>query len=193
MKNKKKMLVVIDMQNDFVTGALGTKEAREIVPVVKQKIADAVEDPDTFVVFTKDTHDENYKDTLEGIKLPVEHCIKGTDGWEIIPELKELVGNGRSLVLHKNTFGNISWAFYDLDSLTHLKDPNESVNPTGDFEIEICGLCTDICVVTNALILRTRYPNTKIVVDRNATAGVTPESKEAALLTMKMCQIDIVG
>lgn len=169
-----KILVVVDMQNDFIDGSLGTKEAVAIVPAVKEKITKAAAEG-TKIIFTRDTHYENYMETLEGQKLPVKHCIKDTFGWEIREELK----TDGAVVYDKPTFGITDW--------------NEKLGAlTAEDEIEVCGLCTDICVLSNALILRAYYPNTKIKVDAAACAGVTPATHQAALDSMRCCQIDVI-
>lgn len=165
-----KVLIVVDMQNDFVDGSLGTKEAVKIVPAVTEKVKAAI-DNNTMVIFTKDTHYSNYLETAEGKNLPVEHCIKGSNGWEIIPALKEYAQN----VIEKNTFGSII-----------LPDKVKEYD-----EIELIGLCTDICVISNALLLKAHFPEKDICVDASCCAGVTPESHNNALEAMKMCQIKI--
>ena len=170
----KKLLIVVDMQTDFVTGALGTKEAQAIVPMVAEKIKKAKEDG-TDVIFTLDTHEENYLDTQEGKHLPVPHCIKNTEGWMLIPELRPLAGGCMSV--EKPTFGSTR--------LAHI------VGKAGYDEIELIGLCTDICVISNAMILKASVPETPISVDASCCAGVTPESHANALAAMKMCQITI--
>lgn len=166
----KKTLIVVDMQNDFIDMALGTKEAVAIVPRVKNKIDKYVENGDE-VIFTRDTHGEDYLDTPEGKKLPVPHCIKGTKGWEIADGLY-VEG---SKIIDKPNFGWPNWKDEVLD------------------EVEIIGLCTDICVVSNALIIKANFPDANVTIDKNCCAGVTPESHEAALFTMQMCQIDVIG
>lgn len=171
-----KILLVIDMQNDFVTGALGTAEAQAIVPAIKNKIAAANESGNTKIVFTRDTHTHNYLSTMEGQYLPVEHCIKGTPGWCIIEELYHTDYD----TIDKPTFG-------------YAGDWSEAFKYNQIDEIEIVGVCTDICVITNSLILKTLYPNTHIVVDASCCAGVTPEKHVAALEVMKSCQIDVIG
>lgn len=167
-----KILIVVDMQNDFIDGTLGTPEAQAIVPNVKKKIREYKSRGDR-VIFTKDTHSENYLKTNEGKHLPVEHCIKGTAGWDIADGL----GNPGDECIEKTTFGYRDWIY----------------RISGDAELEIVGLCTDICVVSNALILKAIYPEINITVDANCCAGVTPESHQAALTTMKMCQINVIG
>ena len=170
----KKLLIVVDMQTDFVTGALGTKEAQAIVPMVAEKIKKAKEDG-TDVIFTLDTHEENYLDTHEGKQLPVPHCIKNTEGWMLVPQLRPLAGGCMSV--EKPTFGSTR--------LAHI------VGRAGYDEIELIGLCTDICVISNAMILKASVPETPISVDASCCAGVTPESHANALAAMKMCQIAI--
>lgn len=164
-----KTLIVIDMQNDFITDALGTKEAVAILPNVKAKINEYIQNGDR-IIFTRDTHTEDYMNTTEGKYLPVPHCIKGTRGWEIADGLYV---EGCEII-DKPTFGWTGWQNYEFD------------------EIELCGLCTDICVVSNALILKAMFPDAAISVDAKCSAGVTPESHEAALVTMKMCQINVM-
>ena len=164
-----KTLIVVDMQNDFINMALGTKEAVAIVPKVKEKISEYAKNGDK-IIFTRDTHLENYLDTPEGKKLPVPHCIKGTKGWEIADGLY-VEG---SKIIDKPNFGWPNWKDEDL----------------GD--VEIVGLCTDICVVSNALIIKASFPNSNIKVAKNCCAGVTPQSHDAALATMQMCQIEII-
>jgi nicotinamidase-related amidase len=159
------------MQNDFISGSLGTKEAQAIVPNVKKKIEEYDARGD-LVVFTRDTHQNNYLSTNEGKHLPVEHCIENTYGWQICSELD---WEPRPTV-DKLTFGNLNWnTFFNFE------------------EVELVGLCTDICVVSNALILKATFPEIDITVDASCCAGVTPESHKAALLTMKMCQINVIN
>ena len=175
-----KALIVVDMQNDFVTGSLGSEQAEAIVPAVKQKVT-AFEERDDVVVFTRDTHDANYLETFEGKNLPVEHCIKGTEGWKIIDDLKHLA-NDANAIIDKPTFGSFD-----------LIDCLEPFIAGGDVqEIELCGLCTDICVVSNALLLRARFHETPIMVESSCCAGVTQESHKSALRTMKSCQVQIL-
>ena len=169
-----KMLIVIDCQNDFIDGALGTKEAQAIVPNVKKKIEEYKTRKDK-VIFTRDTHHENYLETSEGKKLPIKHCIKNTHGWQISDQLD----TDGCEIIDKNTFGYTQWYMYGIG---HYID-----------KIEIVGLDTDVCVVSNALILKATFPEVDIVVDASCCAGVTPESHKRALEAMKMCQIDIIG
>ena len=169
----RKILVVIDMQNDFIDGALGTPEAVGIVEAVKEKIRCY---PPEDVIATMDTHGENYMDTQEGKYLPVPHCIKGTDGWQIREDIAGLLTG--ATVYEKPTFGSMDMAA-DLKAMSH-QEP---------IEIEMVGLCTDICVVSNALLLKAAMQEVKISVDAACCAGVTPEKHAAALETMRSCQI----
>ncbi len=169
-----KALIVVDMQNDFIDGALGTKEAVAILPHVREKIDIYRKNGDT-VIFTRDTHDENYMDTMEGKKLPVPHCIKGTKGWEI----SDCLGTENSEIIDKPTFGSTELA----ERIKALKDLDE---------VELIGLCTDICVISNTLLIKAALPEMNISVDSACCAGVTPESHENALAAMKMCHINII-
>ena len=173
---KKELLVVVDMQNDFIDGSLGTKEAESLI----SDMAHYISSWDGPLVFTRDTHGKDYLSTLEGKKLPVEHCIKGTEGWLVRSDVAELL-NGAN-VYEKPTFGSVRLA-RDLAAIAAEKET----------EIEIIGLCTDICVVSNALLLKAVMPEVPISVDPACCAGVTPGSHEAALKTMQMCQINIEG
>lgn len=169
----KKALVVIDMQNDFIDGSLGTPEAQAIVLNVSERVKAAVQDGEK-LIFTQDTHPKNYLQTAEGKKLPVEHCIKPSHGWamnsSLIPYAKDAV------VLEKPTFG-----------ATGLPQ-----HVAGFDEITVIGLCTDICVISNAMLLKAFLPEAKICVDSKCCAGVTPKSHLRALEAMKMCQIDVI-
>jgi nicotinamidase-related amidase len=169
----RKILIVIDMQKDFVDGALGTKEAEAIVPAVVKKIESY---PPEDVFFTKDTHQTDYMQTQEGKNLPVEHCIEGTPGWELDTAVAKVQRGSR--VINKPTFGS-----------TDLVDVIEGIASHEEVELELIGLCTDICVVTNALLLKAAMPEIAISVDANCCAGVTPEKHKAALETMRSCQI----
>ena len=171
---KMKFLIVVDMQNDFIDGALGTKEAVAILPAVKEKIMSF----DGRVVFTRDTHEADYLSTQEGRNLPVEHCVRGTDGWQINAELEAL---RKENAVDKPSFGSVELA-------QMLKDYNEKEEIES---IELVGLCTDICVISNAMIIKAYLPETPIAVDAACCAGVTPESHENALNAMAMCQIKI--
>ncbi len=167
-----KCLIVVDMQNDFITGSLGSKAAEAIVPQVVQK----VQSFGGKVIFTRDTHSDDYLQTREGKKLPVKHCIKGTDGWQICDELKPYA----SLVTDKETFGSM-----ELPGI--LKSFGENIE-----EIELCGLCTDICVISNAMILNAAFPEAAVKVDEKCCAGVSGESHAAALAAMRSVQIEII-
>ena len=174
----KKVLVVVDLQKDFVDGALGTKEAEAIVPPAAEAIHTF--DGDEILV-TYDTHYLDYFDTLEGKKLPVLHCIEGTPGHALDEQIQAALAGKKYREFSKHTFGNFEVGSY-------LKEKYAD----GEIEIEIIGLCTDICVVSNALILRTFFPNSIIKVRADCCAGVTPETHLAALDTMRCCQIDII-
>lgn len=167
-----KILVVVDMQNDFIDGALGTAEAVAIVPAVKALI----EGFEGKVLFTRDTHFENYMQTEEGKHLPVPHCIKGSDGWQIRPELDALRTTD---AIDKLTFGS-----KELIALLASEQNIESIT--------LCGLCTDICVISNALLIKANYPEIPLYVVESACAGVTPESHKNALDAMRMCQVEII-
>ncbi len=169
----RKILVVVDMQKDFVDGALGTNEAVAIVPAVVEKIK-SYDIKDVFVTY--DTHQENYMDTQEGHNLPVVHCVEGTEGWELDAKVKEAVKG--ATIVKKPTFGS-----------TELAQQIKSISKKEEIEIELIGLCTDICVVSNALILKAFMPEIHISVDSSCCAGVTPQKHEAALETMRSCQI----
>ena len=175
-----KALIVVDMQNDFVTDSLGSEDAQKIVPNVVQRVKDYLASGDK-VFFTRDTHTPAYLSTLEGKNLPVEHCIEGSHGWEIIDELKPFVEQAAG-VIDKPTFGSYKL----VDTLEPLV-ANDEIR-----EIELCGLCTDICVVSNALLLRARFHETPIMVESSRCAGVTQESHESALQTMRSCQIQVI-
>lgn len=181
MENTKpeKILVVIDMQKDFVDGALGTPEAQSIVGNVAEKIKSYKTEN---VYATRDTHPENYLETQEGENLPVPHCIEGSEGWQIVPEIAALLDEEH--IFDKPTFGSLDLA----DKLSSLNDHA----PAG-IEIEIVGLCTDICVVSNALLFKAEMPEVRISADASCCAGVTPQKHEAALDTMESCQIHITG
>lgn len=170
-----KLLIVVDMQNDFIDGALGTKEAQSIVPKVVQKITEW----DGDIICTLDAHRADYLNTREGKFLPVPHCIEGTDGYNLHNDIKSALSQNASAtnILKKRTFGSTALPelirFYGVDY------------------VELVGLCTDICVVSNALLIKANYPELEIAVDSSCCAGVTPETHEAALTTMKMCQINV--
>lgn len=169
----KKLIVVVDMQNDFIDGSLGTKEAQEMLPRLVQKLE---REQDASLIFTMDTHPTNYLETQEGRNLPVEHCIKPQKGWEIAPSLQPFVQKAVAVV-EKPTFGSLE-----------LPKAVAKVQPE---EVELVGLCTDICVISNAMILKAAFPELPIAVDASCCAGVTPQSHENALNAMKVCQIAI--
>lgn len=173
----KKILIVVDMQKDFVDGALGSGEAVSIVPAVVQKIGGF----DGEIIVTLDTHFENYMETAEGRKLPVPHCIKGTDGWKLNAEVEAVLAGKKYTIVEKNTFGSVALP----ELIGNAADGEE-------FSVELIGLCTDICVVSNALIIKAHFPEAPVSVDSSCCAGVTPEKHEAALETMRSCQIDVI-
>lgn len=176
-----KILIVVDMQNDFVTGVLSTNEAKAIINPIVNKIEQYRKDTKNDVIFTKDTHYKDYLRTFEGKRLPVEHCLLGTEGHNLIPELKPRNGE---IVTRKETFSYEDWGCLITEDLNIQVDDIES--------IELCGVCTDICVVSNALVLKMIFPNTKITIDAKCCAGTTPEKHKAALEVMKSCQIDVI-
>lgn len=183
---KKNILIVVDMQNDFIDGALGTSEAKMIVPNVVNKIHSYIKEDDIILV-TRDTHHEDYLFTEEGKNLPVEHCIKGTYGWELNKDVLDALNDGDVLrkqgTLDKPTFGSFALGL-------KLKELNEIF----DIEnIEVIGLCTDICVISNAIIAKSVLPNVHIKVDASCCAGVTPESHNTALDEMRTLQVEIVN
>ena len=196
----KKILIVVDMQNDFVDGALGTPEAQAIVP----KVADYIRthaDKDTVLLVTKDTHSSNYAETLEGKNLPVAHCIKNSYGWELNPAIQEAIYDTRGKyhsfdsyfpyisdhIIEKPSFGSI-----DLQNLLYMLD-DEAGMQSGDIaEITLMGLCTDICLLANSVLCKTTLPEVPVRVVAECCAGVTPESHERALEAMKMLQINII-
>ncbi len=172
------LLIVVDMQKDFVDGSLGTGEAQTIVPAVVEKIHKHTDD----ILVTLDTHQSDYLHTAEGEHLPVVHCVKNTDGWTLNTAVADALADKNVTVFEKPTFGSVTMADY----IREHYDPNE-------LSIELIGLCTDICVVSNALLLKAYFPQTPIYVDAACCAGVTPDSHAAALTTMRMCQIEVVN
>lgn len=168
-----KILVVVDMQKDFIDGALGTAEAVAIVPYVKQ----VIETFDGKVLFTRDTHFEDYMQTQEGKNLPVMHCVKGTPGWEIHPELEAL---RKTVAIDKLTFGSS-----ELPKILAREEHIESIT--------FLGLCTDICVISNVMITKAFFPEVPVIVDAKGCAGVTPDSHKNALAAMKMCQVAVIN
>ena len=177
-----KVLVVIDMQKDFVDGVLGSPEAQAIVPNVAAKVRQYAEMEDAVILYTQDTHFDNYMETMEGHYLPVPHCLHGTEGWRVVPE----VFVEDATFVEKYTFGKYNLAD-EIWSACGLKYGDFSVET-----IELVGVCTDICVVTNALILKTVFHSTPIIVDSSCCAGVTPAKHEAALEVMRSCQIEVI-
>lgn len=199
----KKILVVVDMQNDFITGSLGSEYAKNVVlPNVEKKL---IQHGD-YVIFTMDTHFDkpnayipSYNESLEGHKLPVKHCVVGTEGYEIAQSLKNWyasVGWKHKSIVHKYTFGSfdelpkIVKKYLEVHSNRGEKAVYDNIE---DAEIEIVGLCTDICVVSNALILRAAFPNVRIVCDASCCGGTSKEAHDAALAVMRSCQIDVIG
>ena len=178
-----KVLVVVDMQNDFITGSLGSKEAQAVVEPVVQRILDF----DGLILYTLDTHTEDYLSTKEGQKLPVKHCIAGTDGWapnsSVWMALMHKNVADEQHMIAKDTFGGVSLPM-------RIHEMLEGHEPE---QIDLVGLCTDICVISNALLLKAFYPESTITVDAAACAGATPEGHKTALLAMKPCHIDIVN
>ena len=168
MEKTAKTLLVIDMQNDFIDGALGSDDAAAIVPAVCEKIRKCREEGYR-IIFTRDTHHEDYPETKEGHYLPVKHCIEGSHGWQISSE----IDTANDIIVNKPAFGFLGWGEYPSD------------------EFVLTGLCTDICVVSNALILKAMYPESVVKVDSHCCAGITPESHEAALMTMHMCHVEV--
>ncbi len=170
-----KVLLVVDMQNDFIDGTLGSQDAQKIV----QNVVAKINAWDGVIVATLDTHAENYLDTLEGKKLPVKHCIKGTDGWKLNPLVEKALNAKNATLVEKGTFGCVA-----LGKMLREKLGTPS-------EIHFCGLCTDICVISNALLLRAEFPDTPMAVCADCCAGVTPDKHQAALDVMASCQIDV--
>ena len=170
----KKVLVVVDMQRDFITGALGTKEAQAIVPNVKKKIEEYRARGDK-IIFTRDTHFDDYLTSLEGKHLPVKHCIFETHGWQIADEVAPIKGE---TVINKTQFGEPT-LFYTI--------------PINSEAVEFCGLCTDICLISNILMLKSFPTEYEITVDAKCCAGVTPEKHKAALEVMKSCQVNVIN
>ena len=170
------ILIVVDMQNDFIDGALGTREAQAIVDKVKEKILD-FKGP---VIFTRDTHGENYMETQEGRNLPVPHCIKGTDGWQIRPELDAL---RETQPVDKPGFGSV-----ELGQMLLEMNAEEAIG-----SVTLIGLCTDVCVISNALIIKAFLPEVPVKVDAACCAGISPESHGNALSAMAMCQVEILN
>ena len=171
----RKLLIVVDMQTDFVDGALGTPEAVAILPAVQARI-EAAQAAGEDIIFTRDTHRSNYMETQEGKNLPVVHCVEGTEGWQIVPGLREYAAG--CLVIDKPTFGSVKLG----EILTGREDIEQ---------ITLIGLCTDICVISNAMICKAALPEVPVTVEAACCAGVTPQSHDNALAAMKMCQITV--
>jgi len=181
-----KVLIVVDMQNDFIEGALGTPEAVEIVEKVVKRIENS---KDEVILFTRDTHQDDYLDTPEGKKLPVIHCVEGTSGWEINEGIRNAWKQNKDTIvlpeLRENTFNKD--VFGSVDLVAFLKSHASEIT-----EIELLGVCTDICVVSNSIMIKNTLPNVEVRVNAACCAGVTPESHRAALQVMAMCQIEII-
>ena len=181
-----KILIVVDMQKDFINGALGTPEAAAIVSSVAARITAGRGE---LVLFTQDTHGADYLNTPEGKKLPVPHCIEGTEGWQIDPTVKAAWQNHPDTIvapgLTENTFTKP--VFGSVDLVDFLKSKQNEIN-----SIEILGICTDICVISNAIMIKNALPHINISVNAACCAGVTPQSHQEALNVMKMCHIDII-
>ena len=186
-----KVIVIVDMQNDFINGSLGTQEARDILPVMVKRLR-AYESEQPLVLFTKDTHSGDYMDTQEGKNLPVPHCIEGTTGWSICKSISSVVDYNSNFLfysddsiirsrIHKNTFGSVRLA----EIINEYEDEFE--------EVIFMGVCTDICVASNALLVKAYCPELKITVDASCCAGTTPANHMAALQVMKSCQINVIG
>lgn len=195
--NMKKILVVVDMQKDFVDGALGTPEAVAIVDNVVKKIEEYAAangeclNDEKYIVVTYDTHFDDYMNTMEGANLPVPHCIKGTSGHKLDIKVEQALDGKKYTTVEKLTFGAKNLPNV-IASLVKNGAEADAVQDE-ELEIELVGLCTDICVVSNALLLKANFCEKKISVDASCCAGVTPETHSAALTTMKMCQINIIG
>ena len=179
------LLIVGDMQRDFVSGALGSEQARAIVPAVCARIQQAKAE-NTQVVFTLDTHEDNYMDTREGRFLPVPHCIRDTSGWALEPEIAKECTRGM-MSFEKPTFGSTALCEY----VCALAADKGAIAGRG-FSVELCGVCTDICVVSNALLIKAALPEADLTVNSALCAGVTPQKHEAALETMRSCQIKVL-
>ena len=179
------ILIVVDMQRDFVSGSLGSQEARAIVPSVAARIRRAKEEG-TQVVLTLDTHESDYMDTREGRFLPVPHCIRGSEGWTLEPEIAGECARGM-ISFEKPTFGSTAL----MHHIAAAAGSKGCVNGKG-MTIELCGVCTDICVVSNALLIKAALPEADLVVDSALCAGVTPAKHESALETMRSCQVAVL-
>lgn len=174
----KRFLIVVDMQKDFVDGALGSSEAQAIVPAVVEKIRQF----DGQIIVTYDTHEEDYLQSREGRFLPVAHCIRDTAGWQLDAAVAEALAERAYTVVEKPTFGAVT-----------LPEVVQQLAGDEDFSVELIGLCTDICVVSNAMLLKAAFPEADMSVDAACCAGVTPQSHQAALTTMACCQISVIN
>ncbi|MDD6763639.1 MAG: cysteine hydrolase [Clostridiales bacterium] len=172
-----RILIVVDMQKDFINGSLGSRDAEAIVEAAVNKINGFNGD----IIVTLDTHFENYMETSEGKNLPIPHCIKDTDGWQLDSRIRAALDKKAYSAVEKITFGSVE--------LPKIIEENYDIN---NIEIELIGLCTDICVVSNALLLKAHFPEIPIFVDSSCCAGVTPKSHNAALETMRSCQINVI-
>ena len=179
------VLIVVDMQRAFITGALGSAEAAAIVPAVCARIRQARE-AGTRVLFTLDTHEADYLDTREGRLLPVPHCIRGTEGWALHPDIARACAPGM-ISFEKPTFGSVQLSHY----VARLAEEQGASDGRG-MTIELCGVCTDICVVSNALLIKAALPEADLLVQGSLCAGVTPEKHAAALETLRSCQVNVV-
>lgn len=181
-----KILVVVDMQNDFIMGSLGSADAQAIVPKIAEKIKKLGENDG--VIFTLDTHNDGYLFTQEGRKLPIQHCIEHSVGWRLHQDLMDAAASIlNSASLKKNTFGSVQLFSEICNMYSYCKSQSSE-----KLEIELVGVCTDICVISNALLLKTYFPEVEISVDANCCAGLTPEKHEAALSVMESCQINVI-
>lgn len=173
-------LIVVDMQNDFITGTLGSDDAKNIVLPVKDKI----ENFDGTIIFTRDSHHSDYLETKEGKRLPVEHCIVDSVGWQICDTLKPFVQD--RVIIDKPTFGSV-------ELVHHIQNIMKETNVLmQDMTFTVIGLCSDICVISNVMLLKAAFPESNVIVDTKCCAGVTPTSHHHALEAMKMCQVDLI-
>lgn len=188
----KKILVVVDMQNDFTTGPLGNKECAAVIPEVISVMQNTEYDR---IIFTKDTHQDNYLQTQEGKRLPVPHCMEGTKGWEIVPSVAAAAEGTITEVIHKPTFGSVALGeTLKKYSESMIKTQRNADHKTEDAEVEIdfCGVCTGICVISNVMIAKAFVPEARICVIEKACACVTPQSHQTAIEAMKTCQVDMI-
>lgn len=179
-----KILIVVDMQNDFIDGVLGNAETRCVLEPVCKKVSNFLKNTDGKIIYTMDTHHENYSETQEGKNLHVKHCIENTDGWKLAGKLDEILSGEpeRCIQVRKVTFGAETLP----DAIKQIQQNDNDVD-----EIELCGVCTDICVISNAMLLKAFFPEIPVAVDSSCCAGVTPDSHNNALNAMKMCQIKV--